>query len=422
MKFAVNRKWLYLAGAGVLLLLMLVLSISPTSDEPELEVLLTALPATPEPDADSPADTIKTLTATVASLIKDVEMLSNENEQLRAENVDLVTKTNLIEHRIVSRMRGELQDQQIVQEQLTNEIQLLTTQIDNFERSLDVGDGSFNASYMVESMHSLDSFDAVQWLKPLEVQIGSELTPQSETELEPRFTLPQNSTLVGSTTMTALIGRVPVENRVTDPMPFKVINGNTNLTANGLTVDGLEGAIWSGYAIGDWALSCVSGTLTSVTFVFDDGRIRTVGENQRSSEALGWISDASGVPCITGERKTNVRAWLLAQLGAGATSAAADAIANANVVVEQSPSGFKEAIVDGDLREFVLGKSITGSADVLATWLAERASLEFDAIFVPNGKDVAIHVDRAIYIDYEPQGRKLTYEKTHTNHATLHTD
>jgi hypothetical protein len=44
---------------------------------------------------------------------------------------------------------------------------------------------------------------------------------------EPAYTLPRNSTLVGSTGMTALIGRIPIKGNVDDPYPFKVIVGRT---------------------------------------------------------------------------------------------------------------------------------------------------------------------------------------------------
>ena len=58
-------------------------------------------------------------------------------------------------------------------------------------------------------------------------------------------------------------------------MPFKVITGKENLAANGLRIPGIEGMIWSGTAVGDWTLSCVTGKLESVTFVFEDGTIQT---------------------------------------------------------------------------------------------------------------------------------------------------
>lgn len=59
--------------------------------------------------------------------------------------------------------------------------------------------------------------------------------------------------------MTALLGRVPVNGTVTDPYPFKVLIGKDNLTANGIELPDVEGAVVSGTASGDWTLSCVRG-------------------------------------------------------------------------------------------------------------------------------------------------------------------
>lgn len=418
LKLPFNKKWLYVGGGGFLLFLMLILSLSPSTAPQSGEVLLTALPQTPEPDADSPADTIKTLTATVSSLINDVAMLNQANQELSAHNDELIAKTNLIEHRVAQKLQGELENHRTNQEQLGHDVKQLTIQMHSLQQSIESGGGR-SVRGAPHASQKFNASNSLQWVRPLETQTGAGLTSSTEKAPQPYFTIPQNATLVNSTTMTALIGRVPVENRVVDPMPFKVVNGADNLAANGLVVEGLEGAIWSGYTVGDWALSCVSGSVTSVTFVFEDGRIRTIGENHSSQDRLGWISDTNGVPCIKGERKTNVRNWLLAQLGVGATSAAADAIANANTMVEQSPSGFREAFIDGDIRDFVLGKSVAGSARTLADWLTERAAQEFDAIFVMTGQSVAIHVDRSIQIDYEPEGRKLNYENNYVDRRDL---
>ncbi|MFA9342646.1 TIGR03752 family integrating conjugative element protein, partial [Escherichia coli] len=76
--------------------------------------------------------------------------------------------------------------------------------------------------------------------------------------------------------MTALLGRVPVNGTVTDPYPFKVLIGKDNLTANGIELPDVEGAVVSGTASGDWTLSCVRGQVNSITFVFADGRVRTL--------------------------------------------------------------------------------------------------------------------------------------------------
>ncbi|WP_417120508.1 hypothetical protein [Pectobacterium cacticida] len=102
---------------------------------------------------------------------------------------------------------------------------------------------------------------------------------QAAEEATSVYTLPENSTLTGSVAMTALLGRIPINGMVSDPYPFKVLIGRDNLTANGIELPDVEGAIVSGTASGDWKLSCVRGTVGSITFVFSDGRVPTVPQN-----------------------------------------------------------------------------------------------------------------------------------------------
>lgn len=86
----------------------------------------------------------------------------------------------------------------------------------------------------------------------------------------------ENSTLAGVTAMTSIIGRVPINGRVTDPMQFKALIGRDNLAANGWELpEDLAGMVVTGIAIGDMALSCSEGKVRSITFVFNDGSIRT---------------------------------------------------------------------------------------------------------------------------------------------------
>ena len=240
---------------------------------------------------------------------------------------------------------------------------------------------------------------------------------QTFNTVHPVYTVPRNATLIGSTAMTALVGRVPVQGQVRDPMPFKVITGADNLAANGLRVPGVQGMVWSGTAIGDWSLSCVTGRLDSVTFVFEDGTIRTISSDDRGSRSgnaekpLGWISDAQGIPCITGERKTNAPAFLTQRIGVMAVQAAADAAANAETTSIVTDAGGVTNSVTGDTGRFVLGKTIAGGSDEVAQWLQDRQSQSFDAVFVPAGTRIAIHVDHELSIDLDTTGRKL-------NHAT----
>jgi integrating conjugative element protein (TIGR03752 family) len=246
----------------------------------------------------------------------------------------------------------------------------------------------------------------------------------------PVYTVPRNATLIGSTGMTALVGRVPIQGQVRDPMPFKVITGKENLAANGLRIPGIEGMIWSGTAIGDWTLSCVTGKLESVTFVFEDGTIQTLSsdDNQlggssgnsggNSERPLGWISDTRGIPCITGERKTNAPAFLTQRIGVMALEAAGEAAAQAETTTLINDSGSATSVVSGETGQYVLGKTLSGGSEEVAQWLRERQAQSFDAVFVPAGVELAIHVDHELPIDFHSNGRKLHHETNLFEQAT----
>ena len=59
------------------------------------------------------------------------------------------------------------------------------------------------------------------------------------------------------------------------------------LAANGYAVPGVAGMVWTGTAIGDWTLSCFSGELHSVTFVFADGSIKTISSDESNVQDGG---------------------------------------------------------------------------------------------------------------------------------------
>ena len=167
--------------------------------------------------------------------------------------------------------------------------------------------------------------------------------------VRPVVTIPKNATLVGARAFTALIGRVPVgeDARVTDPYFFKVIVGRDNLAANGHEIPELAYAVASGEAIGDWTLGCVSGDVTSLTFVFADGRIVTVPEARDVSDGgtgtrpvrLGGLSDDHGNPCVAGERITNAAAHLGQSAAVLTLGAAAEGLAAAQTTTVAGGAG-----------------------------------------------------------------------------------
>lgn len=247
--------------------------------------------------------------------------------------------------------------------------------------------------------------------------------PGSEKKAAPVYTLPENSTLVGSRAMTALLGRIPIDGKVTDPYPFKVMIGKDNLTANGIELPDVQGAIVSGTATGDWTLSCVRGAITSITFVFTDGTVRTLpspegqgsnGGNQNSqsgnNSSIGWLSDDNGIPCISGTRKSNASTYLPTIAALAAASAAGDAVAENQNTSQTNGYGGVTSTLTGDAGQAVLGKALSGGMRETVDWVKARYGQTFDAIYVPPGQKVALHITRQLAIDYEEKGRKVKYD------------
>lgn len=224
----------------------------------------------------------------------------------------------------------------------------------------------------------------------------------------PVWTIPSDATLVRARGLTALIGRVPIDGQVTDPMPFKVLVGPDNLLANGQTLPEIERAVFSGVAFGDATLHCVTGRVEQVTFVFADGSIATWPGDGAGGEPLGWISDERGYPCIPGEHVSN----LGETVGRVATSSLAAGLARAwseNQVTTTRDGTAVSRSVTGDTGEYVFGQGLAAGLDEWSRIVAERAAQAFDAVVVEPGAVLTVHVDRSIPVDWPPEGRRIRH-------------
>lgn len=456
MPAATANRLLPLLG-GIVVLMLVFVTVKSCSEEQDAGLFMDRVPAAPAPDGDTPADTIKTLTANVAAMTGEVQALRRDNAALRKDNQTLAASRTQIEENVATRLRRELLAQEKNDanrtERASQALESLTRRVDRLAESLSppVAPGSdIPVGLGFDSLGRTPSTSLV-WIDPLDqpgerssgaglldragstagrylsnapggsrAATAAEKLKHAADATRPVYTVPRNATLIGSTVMTALVGRIPRDGQVRDPMPFKVITGADNLAANGLRVPGVQGMVWSGTAVGDWTLSCVTGQLESVTFVFDDGSIRTHSRDDRQGQGgrdtpLGWISDVQGIPCISGERKSNAAAFLSQRIGVQAIEAAAEAAAAGQTTSVVSNTGSVTDRVTGDVGRFVLGKTVAGGSDELAKWLLERQSQSFDAVFVPAGTTVAIHVDRELAIDLDPQGRRLNHASTATN-------
>lgn len=425
-------------------------------------------------EGDTPRDTVATLVGQVKALRGEVQTAVNDNQAQRAENERLRQRESDIDQRIqnaVNAERDRLHDERAKVESDQQQTQGL---MQDLERRLDTLDHKNHADLPVglglrDGDGASFAGGAMQWTEPADKtpqgtmrngttpapSIGgiggfglADAAPAQQTlasnaptnpddngagkpHLRPVYTVPANATLIGSVAMTALIGRVPVDGTVNDPYPFKVLIGPDNLTANGIDLPDVAGAVVSGTASGDWTLSCVRGQIRSITFVFRDGTIRTLPASGHGSGGdasnntgnantangtattqggLGWISDPYGIPCVAGERRSNAEQYLGSQAlitAAGAGAASLIPKGSGNVSYVSSNGGTLGAV--GITGNEAMGRILEGGVQEMSQWINKLYGQAFAAIYVKPGAKVAVHIDQPLTLDYDPKGRKVNF-------------
>ncbi|MBX9831449.1 MAG: TIGR03752 family integrating conjugative element protein [Burkholderiaceae bacterium] len=414
---------------------------------------------------DTPRDTVATLVAQVRQLRTELQTALSDNKSQREENQRLRQRENSIDQRISSALESERSNLRRDQQQAASERQQTEGLLADLQRRLDSigGRGGGHADLPV-GLGLRDGDEAgmeggVRWVEPDDAKKpqeragakGSTSFPTSfgpaqrtlETTAEtvanagaraagvkrakPVYTVPTNSTLMGSVAMTALVGRVPIDGTVNDPYPFKVLVGSDNLTANGIDIPDVAGAVFSGTASGDWTLSCVRGQVRSITFVFHDGTIRTIPEDRDSNQqnnqqqnhqsgGLGWISDSHGIPCVSGERRSNAQQYLGSQ---ALITAAGAGVAS----LIKSDSGRMSYIgADGSIGSVgisgqeAVGRILARGVQEMSSWVNKLYGQAFAAVYVQPGAKVAVHLEKPLAIDFDPEGRRVDH-RTGESHA-----
>jgi len=418
-------------------------------------------------EGDTPRDTVATLIAQVKQLRGELKSAVDSTSQQKNENDRLRAQESAIDQRIQNAIDTEHERERREHEQASSAQQQTQTLLQEIQHRLDhLSEKGSSADLPIglglEDVGTGAGDDALHWVEPqgthldknkgaptrgaasdstdhAPTTIGSldppehltktaEVATSQKTSSKPVYTVPANATLIGSTAMTALIGRVPIDGTVNDPYPFKVLIGAENLTANGIVLPDVAGAVVSGTASGDWTLSCVRGHIRSMTFVFNDGTIRTVEASGTSATALdgfsgglGWISDPYGVPCVSGVRRSNAEQYLGSEMlitAAGAGAASLIKSNNANFSYIGSTNGNSLGTVGISGNE-AMGRILAGGVEAMSQWVNKLYGQAFAAIYVPPGAQVAVHLEQPLEIDFDPNGRKVADHTGETHAADL---
>lgn len=427
-----TNKLIPIIGLGALVLVLAMVAKNSDDESGEMEQTAEAT----VPDGDTTADTLRTLVAKLEQVQKENEQLNTRTQELQKQldqanepDTEQMSQLDMLMQR-VDELTFNQNNPAPVDDELNLDFEIPEAEpmsdvwIEPIDKPVMTEDGEILGADFGTSTSTPTAADILgQSTDALDNSVGQTVTGRSQVDeavFDPIYTIPKNSTLIGSTAMTALIGRVPINGSVEDPYPVKIIVGEDNLATNGHEIPEVSQMVFSGTATGDWTLSCVRADLTSVTYIFDDGTIQTlsVGDDElnkqgsgSSNNRLAWISDNRGIPCVTGKRISNAASFLAGRIFAQGVEAGAAAVADAETTRIVNSQGDTTESVTGDAVKNAGYETLSGGGAAISKWLDQRQQQTFDVIYRDTGSNVSIHIDEELPINYKPNGRKLRHAR-----------
>ena len=255
----------------------------------------------------------------------------------------------------------------------------------------------------------------------------------------PYYTVPDGATAANAALLTPLIAEVPVSGQLQAPAyPFKAIVSDQDVddmfTANGMPIPpGISGIVLQGYSVGSMSLGCARAYVTKILFVFQNGHFVVYPKEKEGNSsskatqvypdnALGYLSDQYGNPCMNGKYITDAPKVIASLASLGAVAGAGGAIAQAQettlVSAEQSTK-----LLNGSVGKYAVGYGIGNGAQQALNWYKSRVNDIFDAIFIPSSQHhrptrMVFNVTKTIPIDLQKNGRTLSYDQASQFSAT----
>lgn len=355
-------------------------------------------------------DNIRDVSARLLETEKKLKQMHKENQSLQKQ-----LKQPKVEPSYA------LQDELLA---LKEQISALT---ENKSQSYPIEDRPAQRSNQIKNLDSL--LDKI----PPENQIDKNPneTNSEEQKKTPFYTIPAGSDFSKVTLLSALIGEVPIDGKLMQPLfPFTAIVSRGDLmTANGMKLpEEIIGMKVMGFSIGVGSfldnISCVRAYITSALFVFEDGHFVSVGQEQMkgsaelvNNDSIGYLTTPYGNPCIKGQYITNAPRVLTSLMVAGGIQGAGTALSKWQMSY-QAEGDKTLATPTGDLSHFAAGGAINEGSQKVTDWLEKRIEGSFDMVFVPASikvnshfipNQLSLHFSQTIAIDKEHHGRVLDY-------------
>ena len=337
--------------------------------------------------------------------------------------------------------------------ELANDIQALKEELNQLKNSR--GESGNQPTAHEDNIHDIDKLlmkqdnnaNELAYWDRLKTKVSEKIQSPKPTTKKLKaikyYTIPAGSDLGHTTLLSALIGEVPSEGKLMQPLfPFSaVISRGDLMAANGIALPpNISGMKINGYAIGVGSfldsISCVRAYATSALFVFDDGHFVTVGKEKMNdtaelvnNDSLGYLSTPYGNPCIKGKYFTNAPQVLAAMLAAGGVQGVGTAISQWQMSTVTNQGGATQVPV-GSFGKYAAGDALAQGSVKAADWMEKRIQGSFDMVFVPastpihntyRATQLSFHLTQTIQLDKEPDGRLLDYgnAQQHTHDFSL---
>ena len=446
----------------VVSVLALVLVNSAKSNEPAMTQIKSDPNNINEAIASQFNDNIRDVSARLVQTEQKMRAIELQNKTLSAQNAQLTASKE--EGGVVVRSELAPEVAQTLEEMKKELAQLKEAgTTPNNSEGYPVGEGTHTKNPQTPDHvtdidaklinHQLSESEASYWVKLNERRKHIQKTLKRHTKKViprqhdkknaiPYYTIPAGSDLGNTTLLSALIGEVPIDGKLMQPLfPFSAIISRGDLMAsNGVALPpDISGMKVSGYAIGVGSflddISCARAYVTSVLFTFQDGHFVVVGKEQMTSsvdlvnnDSLGYLTTAYGNPCIHGKYYTNAPRVLTAMMAAGGLEGAGNALSQWQMTYFAGPNG-ATAAPTGSFGPYAAGGALAQGSVKAADWLEKRIQGSFDMVFVPASvpyregtssgyrpNRMSLHLTQTIQLDKEPKGRVLDYG--HLQHYT----
>jgi len=404
-------------------------------------------------------DSLRAVAARADATEKQIAALIAKNEALDKQNKKLLQTMERKESSTSNQQNRELTQQLSSLQKEVSSLKLQKTQAVDLKGAYPIGGEQTDVSiskpisYVVDideqQSHYLPTKTESSYWEKLEQrrrqhQASTASLPQrNDTKKSkgiPYYTLPAGSDLGGATLLSALIGEVPNDNKFAQPLfPFSaIVSRGSLMAANGVPLPpDIKGMKVGGYAIGVGSfldnISCTRAYVTSALFVFQDGHFETVGKESMKSaadlvdnQAIGYLTNVYGNPCIRGSYHTNAPRVLAVMTGAAGLGGLGSGLTNSQTSYSVSGGGIASAPT-GSTAKIMLGSAASEGFKETNIWLKERIKGSFDMVFVPASMPykvgnqihfkptrLTLHLTKTIEINKDTQGRRLGYGRTQT--------